>query len=62
MTALYIFHKSPRLFMLERRVWLAGRTYGSGGKSEDFTKKQYVESGGKLKVVSVRVMRGMSTL
>ncbi len=39
MTALYIFHKSPRLFMLERRVWLAGKTYGSGGKSEDFTKK-----------------------
>jgi hypothetical protein len=30
MNALYIFHKSPQLVMLERKAWLAGKTYGSG--------------------------------
>lgn len=29
MKAFYIFHKSPRLALLERRVWLAGKTCGS---------------------------------
>ncbi len=32
MNALYINHKSPRLFILECKAWLAGKTSGSNGE------------------------------